>query len=718
MKTNSYQQWLNSFLVVANHYGLDVSKENAQILLDWGIKNTEKDKLLNQMARQFGLSLRFQECSDDIIDPWRLPLIVDFGDDKVGVVTRSNGKDKVSVLMGADDGLSIDLTLDEVRSKAKRVILLRPESSMPDARVDDYIKPHVKNWFWEIVLKDWRRYLDIIIASLIANLLALAAVIFSMQVYDRVVPAQSQSTLWVLFGGVAIAILFEFLLRLSRTHISDATGKKIDLKISDKVFGRALRLRNDVRPASTGSFVAQLRELDQLRELIASTTINALADVPFVLLFLIILFLIGGPLAFVAVAALPLLIIPGILAQRPLAKLAKEGMRESAIRNAIMIESVESNEDIKLLRAEQRFQNQWNQANSVAGSISLRQRKIISFLVSWSQELQSLTYATVLLVGAYLVIEGSITTGTLVGSSILSSRLIGPLSQWTGVLSRLQQAKVAYKGLTDLMAKAVDNPPSGKMLHRPVIKGDYHISSIEFRYAPTDKSLALQINSLTIKPGERIGILGRMGAGKSTLLQMLCCMVRPTQGVVQLDGANISVIDQADVRRDVTMLSQNSRLFYGSIRDNLVMGNPLATDKEIIQALVISGAAPIVQQHGIDYVIREGGMGLSGGQKQALLLARLLIKDPNVLLLDEPTASMDEVTEKHVVSQLSEWLDNRSLILATHKPAMLKLVDRIIVIEQGKIVLDGPKERILATLSNQGQKKAAQAAMEDENAKA
>lgn len=709
MQNKPYQQWLTSFVMVANHYGLDVSEENTRSLLDWG-RSTEQDKLLSKMARHFGLSIRFQPFSKTVLDPWRLPLIIDFGDDKVGVIIKSNGKDKMTVLMGADEGLSVDLSFDEIKSKAKRIIVLRPDASIPDARVDDYIKPQKRNWFWEIIFKNWKSYTHILLASFVANLLALAAVIFSMQVYDRVIPAQSQPTLWVLFSGVMLAILFEFLLKYSRALVSDTTGKKIDLQVSDKVFGRALRLRNDVRSASTGSFVSQLRELDQIREVVASTTINALADLPFVFLFLVILFIIGGPLALVALCVLPLLILPGIFAQRPLTKLAKEGMREAAIRNAIMIESVEAIEDIKLLRAEHRYQNQWNQVNNVSATVSLKQRRIINFLVTWAQELQSFTYAAVLVVGAYLVIKGDITTGTLVGSSILSSRLIGPLAQWSGVLARLQQAKVAYHGITGLMVKAVDNPENSKILHRPVLKGSYALSSVELIYTPKDKSPALDIKSLKINAGERIGVLGRMGAGKSTLLQLLCGMSRANKGSILLDDANINDIDPADVRRDVALLSQNSRLLFGSIRDNLLMGNPVATDLEIVKAIQVSGAFPAIQKHGIDYLITEGGRGLSGGQKQALMLARILLKNPNVLLLDEPTASMDEVTEAHVVKELGDWLGDKTLILATHKPAMLKLVGRLIIIDQGKIVVDGPKDAVLAHLASQGQKEAVELA--------
>lgn len=708
MLNNSYQQWLDSFLIVANHYSLDVSKENAKTFLDWGF-SLNKTKLLSQLAKQLGLSIRFQPVTRSIFDPWRLPLVVDFGEDKTGVIIKSDNHSKVTLLMANDEGLSIDLTFKELLSKAKQIIVLRPESSIPDARVDDYIKRPEKNWFWQVVLQDWKSYSQIILASLVANLLALAAVIFSMQVYDRVIPAQSYSTLWVLFFGVMIAIIFEFLLRASRARVSDTIGKQIDLKISDKVFGRALRLRNDQRSTSTGSFVSQLRELDQLREVVASTTINAIADLPFVIIFLSMLFFIGGVLTIIALLMVLLLLIPGILAQKPLARLAKEGIRESAIRNAIMIESVEAIEDIKLMRAEYRYQNQWNHVNTVSASISLKQRRIVNFLVTWSQEIQALTYVLILLLGAYLVIIGDITTGTLVGTSILASRLLGPLAQWAGVLSRLQYAKVAYRSVNQLMTKAVDNPENSNLLHKPAIKGDYELTALELTYSAKDKSPALDIKSLKIKAGERVAILGRMGSGKSSLLNLLCGMSIATKGSVYVDHSNIRNIDPSDVRRDITLLSQNSRLVFGSIRDNLLLGNPQATDDELVQAINVSGAFPVIQKHGIDYMIQEGGKGLSGGQKQTIMLARVLLKNPNVLLLDEPTASIDEVTEAYIIKSLAQWLTNRTLILSTHKPALLKLVDRIIVLDQGKIVVDGPKDTVLLQLSQQGQKTAVNA---------
>jgi ATP-binding cassette subfamily C protein LapB len=564
--------------------------------------------------------------------------------------------------------------------------------------VDDYIKPYKKNWFWKLALKDWRRYSDIMLVALVANVLALSGMVFSMQVYDRVVPSQSEATLWVLFGGVMVAIIFEFIMRMLRVHISDVIGKRADLRISDRVFAHALRIKNGARSKSTGSFIAQIRELESVRELITSTTIAAISDLPFFLLFVFILWMIGGPLVLVVLLAVPLLLIPGLLVQRPLGKLSSEGMRESAIRNATLVEAVQGLEDIKLMRAEQRFLNQWNNTNDVAANVSMKQRWLTGLLLTWTQEVQSIVYAVVLLIGCYLVISGDMTTGALVGTSILASRTIAPLSQISGVLSRWQSAKVARKGLDDLMQRPIDDPQQGKKVHKAHLKGDYLLEDVGFYYDEEEKLNVLNIPRLHIKSGERIALLGRNGSGKSTLLHLLAGMQEPQQGSILLDDIALNHLDPADVRRDMQLLSQQARLFFGSVRDNVVMGNPLANDEEIHQALVNSGALEFVrkQKMGLNYVINEGGAGLSGGQRQALLLARALLTAPNILLLDEPTAWLDEVSEKQFIHHLKGWLGKqRTLVVATHRLPILELVDRIIVLENGKVVMDGPRDAIL-----------------------
>jgi ATP-binding cassette subfamily C protein LapB len=532
---------------------------------------------------------------------------------------------------------------------------------------------------------------------MIANILALATIIFSMQVYDRVVPSQSIPTLWVLAGGVLIAAVFEFVLRIARVYLSDIIGKRADLKISDRVFGHALRIRNKDRARSTGSFISQIRELEGVRELVTSTTISAIADLPFFFLFLAIFWIIGGNIFWVMLLVVPLMIIPGFLVQKKLAQLATEGMRESAIRNAILVEAVQGIEDIKLLRAEARFQNQWNHMNEVSADVSMRQRKIVGWLNAWTQKIQGLTYAIVVLVGCFAVMKGDMTTGALVACSILSSRMLAPISQVTGVLGRWQQAKVAKNGLDELMQKPVDRPDRAQLIQRKVLSGDYDFKGVVFKYTEDDPRPTLVIPQLKIHAGEKVAILGRNGAGKSSLLQLLSGMQLPVQGKISLDGVDQSLLDPDDIRRDMALLNQNAHLFFGTIRENLTLGAPLASNDEIIRALQITNALEIVEQkkEGLDHLILEGGVGFSGGQKQALLLTRLLLRNPNIVLLDEPTASIDDVSEKVLIQHLKEWLGHRTLVVATHRPAVLQLVDRIIVVHEGKIIKDGPRDAIL-----------------------
>jgi ATP-binding cassette subfamily C protein LapB len=690
-KQKGYAAWLSAMLDVARHYRLDYSEEHVKATLAWEM-GAPQESVLDEMAQKLGLARVTRDFHPADLDPMSVPFIVALDNGRLGVVTHMDASGQCAVQFTEDQGLETPLTAEQLLARVQSITLLRPLQTIPDARVDNYIKPYKRNWFWELALKDWRRYSDIMVAAMIANVLALAGMLFSMQVYDRVVPSQSIPTLWVLFGGVMIAIVFEFVMRMVRVHISDVVGKRADLRISDRVFGRALRIKNSARSKSTGSFISQIRELESVRELITSTTISVISDLPFFLLFTVILWMIGGPLVFVVLLAIPLLLV-----QRPLGKLSSEGMRESAVRNASLVEAVESLEDIKLMRAEQRFQNQWNHCNEVSADISMRQRFLTSLLMTWTQEVQSIVYAIVLLVGCYLVMNGDMTTGALVGTTILASRTIAPLAQISGVLSRWQQAKVARKGLDELMQRPIDREDGQKMVHKAQIAGEYQLNDAVFYYDEEEKVANLAIARLKIAPGEKIAVLGKNGAGKSTLLQVLAGMQQVQQGQVVLDNVNIKQIDPADLRRDVALHNQHARLFFGSVRDNITMGRPQATDEEIHQALIISGALPFVQQkeNGLNFLIHEGGVGLSGGQRQALLLPRHIIMQPQVLLLDEPTAWLDEISEANLIHHLSAWGKNKTLVIATHRLALLQLVDRIVVMDNGRITLDGSKDEIL-----------------------
>lgn len=693
--------WLAALRQVAAHYRLSQSAQAATQNALWDAEDDPRERIYN-MARGVGLRLKFVEPRGfaEALTSSRLPVIVERRDGQVGVVMAIAADGEASVAFSGDEGLETAAPVGDLLREASQVVLARPLKSVPDARVDAYIQPFEDGWFRRIVLSDLRPYGHILIAALVTNILGLAGIIFSQQVYDRVVPAESLPTLYVLFGGVLLTVAFDFVLRTLRTNVTDLLGKRADLRISDEVFGHALRVRNRVRPISTGSFIAQLRDLDQVRELLTSTTVGALVDLPFFVLFLVIYWFIGGPLVLIPLAALVLLAAPSLIAQRKLQAYTRESMRESSLRNAMLVEAIQGLDDIKSLQAEPRFQQQWNHYNAVAAEAQLKLRAVTSKLMVWTSNVQNLVYAAVVFFGAPLVMKGDVTTGALVAASILGSRIMAPMAQLTQVMSRLQQARVSLQGLNQLMQMPVDHPDHESRIHLPAIAGDYGFKEAVFRYRDDSSPVALAVQNLTIRAGERIALLGRNGAGKSTLLQALSGMLDPAAGLVTLDGVEMRQIDPADVRRDVNFLSQKARLFHGTLRDNLMMGAPYASDAEMLQALAMAGAEDFVRRlpTGLDYVVLEGGLGLSGGQVQALLLARLLLRRPAVALLDEPTASMDEAAERKFIVEFDRWSRGRTVVIATHRTRVLDLVERIIVVDGGRIVLDDEKNAAIKTL--------------------
>ena len=695
------ERWVAALRQVATQFRLPQSMQSARLFSAWDGATEPRDRIVNLAARM-GLRVKFEgpRMLEGELSPWRLPMIVQLRNGQVGVLTSAGEGGEASVLLDGPGETPVTVRLADLREAAELVVLARPARGMSDARVDAYVEPFEPKWLWKSAFQERRAYVPVLAASLLVHLLGLTGVLFSMQVYDRVVPAESFPTLYVLFAGVLLAIGFDFVLRQLRTGVIDLLGKRADLRISDRVFGHALRVRNSARPVSTGSFTAQLRDLDQVRELMTSTTVAAIADLPFFFLFLVIFWFIGGTLVLVPLVALVLLVVPAVLAQPKLRAYAVEAAREASLRSGMLVEVVQGLEDMKTLQAEERFQQHWNHLNAVTGEAQLRLRGLTARLVSWTQTVQTGVYAAVIFFGAPLVMSGDLTTGALVGASMLGSRMMTPLAQVTQVLSRLQQARTSIAGLNRIMALPVDHPDRESRVHLPHIAGDLTVRDAVFRYGDPQSPAALTVSRLQIAAGEKIAILGRNGAGKSTLLQALSGLLEPVSGEVLVDDVALGQVDPADVRRDISLLSQRARLFHGTIRDNLLMGAPHATDEDVRSVLAIVGADEFVRRlpRGLEHLIFEGGSGLSGGQVQALLLARLLIRGPRVILLDEPTASMDDAAERNFIARFREWSALRTVVIATHRTRALELVDRLIVVEGGRIVADGPRDEVLERL--------------------
>lgn len=688
-------RWIEALLLVAGHYRIDCSPEQLRLSSAWD-KTGNRQKMFGKLARQAGMAVRFIDSDIREITQMRLPVAILLKDEQVAVITRLSGG-QAELTFSGDGGLAAHLAIDDLVDRIALIAVIRPAGDMPDERIDAYIEPFRKSWLRSIVLSDLRPYVFIMLASLAANILALASVIFSMQVYDRVVPAQSFPTLIVLGGGAALAVLFAFVMRQMRMKITEVIGKRADLRISDKVFGHALRVKNIARPRATGTFIAQLRELEHVREMMTASAVSAIADVPFFLLFCVIFWWVAGNLVWVPALAVVLLIAPGILAQRKLRELAKANMRESALRNAMLVEAVQGLDDIKLLQAEDRFQNHWNHYNAVNADSGMKLRDLVGTLGNWTQTVQGMVYIAVVAAGAPAVMFGDMTTGALVAASLLSTRMLAPLSSVAQILNRWQQAKIAGESLDKIMMLPVDHPENAKRIHKPVINGAFHFKNAVFAY---EEEPVLTVDDLKIAAGSKVGIIGRNGAGKSTLLQAMSGLMEARSGTVLVDGANMTHIDPADLRRHIGLAGQNARLFYGTIRENLCLGAANARDEDLIAALESTGAWTFIRKmpEGLDRMIQEGGQGLSGGQRQAIILSRLLLREPSVVLLDEPTSALDETAEKTVLSALGGLDATTTLIVATHKPSVLALVDRLLVVSNGRIIMDGPRDAILTRL--------------------
>ncbi|WP_186371297.1 type I secretion system permease/ATPase [Yersinia alsatica] len=701
--------WITAMVRVASRYGKPADANFLAQQMRW-FEQLNGLRQLERLSGLLGLQVNVMPLKKV---RWRnelLPVLLELEPGSVAVLEHLSDDEQVSYWLSDGGDVIREASLPELLARSQgRVVMVGTAMRGRDQRIDEFVRPYRKHWFWQNFRGAGRKIAEISLASVLGNVLALGGILFSMQVYDRVIPAQSYATLWVLFFGVLLAAVMEYVIRLTRTQISDLMGKKIDLNVSSMLFVRAMAIKNEARPKSTGSFISQLREIDQVRELLTSTTVGAAADMPFVLLFLVIMAFMGGPLVIIPLLAIPLIVIPGLLIQFPMAKLAKEGMREGALRNAILVETIEGIEDIKALQAEPYFQRQWEQTHEVSAAVGMKQRLWGARLTGWASTVSQLTYAGMLVFGTYLVLAGEITTGTLVASSLLSSRTIAPLMQLTMVFSRWQHAKSAMTGLNELLKKPLDRPDESELAHCPILNGHYQLHNLQYTYDEEKGQSVIAIASLEIKPGEKVAILGKVGAGKSTLLKLLAGQASATQGKVVIDGVDIKRIEPADLRRQLGFLSQDSRLFFGSLRQNLMLGHPHATEQEMIQALRISGAIAMVQQDAacLDRIINEGGQGLSGGQRQMVLLSRMILRNPQVVLMDEPTASMDEQLEDYVIRQMDSWLDGRMLVLVTHRPALLKLVDRIIVMDNGRVVADGPRDHILNAMSNKSQQGAA-----------
>lgn len=573
----------------------------------------------------------------------------------------------------------------------------------PVARMDDRAGPAEidtgRDWFWSTFRAHKTLYGEVMVAAVMINIFGLAGSVFVMNVYDRVVPNAAFETLWVLAAGVMTVYVFDFILRNLRAIFLDHAGRKADVKISAELFEQIMGMTMTARPASAGVLASNMKEFETLRDFFTSATITALIDLPFVFMFIVFIAIIGGPLAFVPLAAIPLIVGMGWALQKPLQKVIKESMHESALKNALLFETIVGLETIKVQAAEGHTQRSWEELSEKASRTSVKSRRLSSFALNWAMFIQQAVSAVIVIVGVYLIDAGDLSMGGLIACVIMSGRAMAPLAQVAGLLVRLNQSRQALKQLDELMKKPVERPYGKHFITLPHIDGKVEFRDVVFAY-PGQSIPALNKLSFIINPGDRVGIIGAVGSGKTTIERLLINLYEPNSGSVQIDGTDVRQIDPGDLRRNVGAVQQSPQLFYGSVRENITMGHETAPDRAVLRAAELSGVMEFLADSsaGLDTQVGERGDSLSGGQRQAVAIARALLYDPPILILDEPTASMDPASENRLRKRLQKICENKTTLLITHKGSMLALVDKLILIDRGKLIAYGDKDEVIRKL--------------------
>ncbi len=581
----------------------------------------------------------------------------------------------------------------------KKCILIKPQLQN-DGRVsfhDSIIKP--SGWFWESLLKYKKVYMDVILASLVINILSIFSSLFTMNVYDRVIPNQAHETLWALAIGVFIAYIFDILLRTLRSYFVDTANKRGDNEISAMLFERVMGLRLEHRPASSGSMANTLKEFDSLRDFFTSATLLSVVDLPFVFIFILVIGWIGGYLFLVPLLAIPLIIFSGLIFQPALERAMNLNLTEASQKHGLLIESISNMETIKSLSTEGFFQNKWESILEASSASSFRSKFLATMIVNMTSFIQQVAYILIIIIGVYLIEKNALTMGGLVACSILASRAMAPLAQISSLLIRFQTASHALRNLNTLIATEQERPSNKKFLHRAAFDGGIQFDKVTFNY-PGQGAHSLDSISFDIKPGDKVAILGRVGSGKTTLLKLILGLYRPQSGSILIDGIDQNQIDPIDLRSNMGYVDQDAKLFYGTLRDNIAIVKPDANDAMILEVAKIAGVEEFAKTHPLGYEMRvgEGGHGLSGGQRQAITIARALLLNPQIILMDEPTSGMDTVAESHFIKNMNIFLKQRTLLFVTHKSSMMTMVDKIILMDAGKIVAFGPRDEVLKKL--------------------
>lgn len=692
---------LECLRVVARAHDLDLTRESA--LAGLPLEEGElTPSVFARAAARAGLTSRQTRCALARLNPQLFPVILLLEPGRACVLLWLDVKQRLAKVIYPELGeAAVEVAIDELHARySGRAIYARPKFRF-DARGPQLAKQKQRHWFWGVVLENRRLYRDVLIGSVVINLFAIAMPMFVMNVYDRVVPNQATETLWALSVGIFLVLCLDLALRMTRNAFVDLAASRADVKLSSALLQRVLGMRLEARPASTGSFASTLQSFESVRGFIGSATVVGLVDLPFVLLFGAIIALISPPLVIPIVVGIAFVLLYALAAQSKMHELSETTWRVGAQRNATLIESLSSLETVKTLRAEGRIQGVWEKTTAFLSRTSAQMRLLGSSVGSVALWAQQTVAVAIIIVGVYLIINGDLTQGGLIAAYLLSSRAMAPVSQAASLMSQYHSASTALASLNEVMKKPEERPPGRQYISRARVRGQLELRGVTLRY-PNEEREALRDVSVKIRAGEKVAILGRVGSGKSTLNKLLQGLYQPTAGAVMVDGVDIRQFDPIDLRRHIGYVPQDVSLFFGSLRDNIIAagGSDGIDDEALLRSLKVSGIEDMVNGHpqGVELPVGERGEMLSGGQRQGVAIARALVNDPQILLLDEPTSAMDHTSEEAFKRELAIYAKSKTLLIVTHRTSLLSLVDRIVVIDGGRVVADGPKDQVVEAL--------------------
>lgn len=658
--------------------------------------------VFRRAAARAGLASRVSKRPLDKIYDELLPVILLLkGNDACTLLGWNKGRTEARVAFSESGQGESTISFERLAERYEGFCIFARPRFRFDQRTPEVGRVAVRHWFWGAFAENWGLYKDVLLAALVINLAAVALPLFTMNVYDRVVPNRAVETLWALSVGLVLLLIWDFGLRMMRGYFVDLASKRIDISLSTVIMERVLGMRMEVRPASVGSFASNLRAFESVRDFIASATVTALIDVPFALIFVLVIAWLGWQIAIPVLVGIIIIITYSFMIQVKMQALAESSYRAAAQRNATLVESLTGLETIKAQNAEGVMQRKWEQSVAFLARVSADLRLLSNTVTTSALTIQQLVTISVIIVGVYLIGENLLTLGGLIACTMLSSRAIAPLSQVAALMIQYQNAKLALSSLDGVMQQPVERPDDASFVRRERFEGAIEFEKVSFTY-PNEERQALREVSFRIKPGEHVGILGRVGSGKSTINKLIMGLYQPTEGTIKIDGVDIRQLDPAELRRAIGYVPQEVTLFYGSLRENIAIGMPYAEDATILQAIDTAGAGRFVSNHprGVDMMIGERGDSLSGGQRQAVAVGRALLHEPSILMFDEPTSSMDFSTEEALKQKLRVYAAHRTMVLVTHRNSMMDLVDRLIVVEDGRIVIDGPKQQVIDALKS------------------